>query len=141
MRIQILPLPSVMVGDDIEEPFALVVDQAEDGIHKELLGEFARQCGAKTFIDLPQTVEIVDRYAETPPQSEAAADALLPPDTIVMRDRNGNPMNMWVTCSCGKPMGRVWSSIDTDPRQERTQIACNGCGNRLTVTVPFRSQA
>ena len=31
MRIQILPLPSVMVGDDLEEPFALVFDQAEDG--------------------------------------------------------------------------------------------------------------
>jgi hypothetical protein len=67
MRIQILPLPSVMVGDDMEEPFALVFDQAEDGIHKELLGEFARQCGAKTFVIVPQTVEIVDRYAEADP--------------------------------------------------------------------------
>ncbi len=64
MRIQILPLPSVVVGDDAQEPFALVIDRAEEGVHKELLGEFARQCGAKTFVIVPQTVEVVDRYAE-----------------------------------------------------------------------------
>ncbi|GAA0853411.1 hypothetical protein ACFQVD_26580 [Streptosporangium amethystogenes subsp. fukuiense] len=65
MRIQILPLPSVVVGEVVEEPFALVIDRAEDDIPKELLGEFARQCGAKTFVIVPQTVEIVDRYAES----------------------------------------------------------------------------
>ncbi|MEU6709975.1 hypothetical protein ABZ897_00735 [Nonomuraea sp. NPDC046802] len=70
MRIQILPLPSVMVGDDLEEPFALVMDQADEGVHKELLGEFARQCGAKTYVVVPQTVEIVDRYADPAPSPE-----------------------------------------------------------------------
>lgn len=67
MRIQILPLPSVMVGDDMEEPFAMVFDQAEDGIDKLLLHEFARLCGAKTLVFYPGTVEIVDRYADVPP--------------------------------------------------------------------------
>ncbi|GAA3417591.1 hypothetical protein [Streptosporangium vulgare] len=77
MRIQILPLPSVVVGDDVQEPFALVIDQAEDDIHKELLGEFARQCGAKTFVIVPQTVEVVDRYAEPAKHAaDVAAESL-----------------------------------------------------------------
>jgi hypothetical protein len=67
MRIQILPLPAVMVGDDLEEPFAIVFDQAEDGVNKELLYEFARQCGSRTHLIVSQTVEIVDRDAESQP--------------------------------------------------------------------------
>ncbi|GAA2861511.1 hypothetical protein [Nonomuraea rubra] len=67
MRIQILPLPAVMVGDDLEEPFALVFDQAEEGVNKELLYEFAKQCGSRTHLIVSQTVEIVDRDAELQP--------------------------------------------------------------------------
>ncbi|MFN2636868.1 MAG: hypothetical protein ABR585_07580 [Gemmatimonadaceae bacterium] len=63
MRIQILPLPSIVVGDDVQEPFALVFDQADDSINKELLASFAHLCGAKNHIIVPQTVEVVDRYA------------------------------------------------------------------------------
>src|SRR5690606_8536630 len=35
MRIQILPLPTVVNGDDVEEPFALVVDQCQSGLYSE----------------------------------------------------------------------------------------------------------
>ncbi|MFC4006613.1 hypothetical protein ACFOY2_05230 [Nonomuraea purpurea] len=68
MRIQILPLPSVMVGDDMEEPFAIVVDQCPKGIVSEWfagqLTDFAKDCGGKAALVTPETVEIVDRYAD-----------------------------------------------------------------------------
>jgi hypothetical protein len=79
VRIQILPLPSIVRGDDMEEPFALVFDQIEDDAPKLLLYEFARQCGAKTHVMVPQTVEIVDPYAETPLPPEPPMVQMEPP--------------------------------------------------------------
>lgn len=138
MRIQILPLPSVMVGEDMDEPFALIVDQWPDGAYDSSLQGFADMCGAKAVWVRSETVEVVDRFAETPPQEPTPKPAALTtPDRIVLRDRNGNAMNMWATCSCGAAMtfdlAASW--------QEKTEIVCKRCGNRLTVTVPRGSQA
>lgn len=76
MRIQILPLPSVVKGDDVEEPFALIVDQwphdlyqrspHERTVDEEAWGSFAVNIGARGIIATQETVEIVDRYAEAP---------------------------------------------------------------------------
>lgn len=78
MRIQILPLPSVMVGDDLAEPFALVVDQCrydDPNLMSPLVAEaaqgrwkrFAEECGARTVLVTDETVEIVDRFADPDP--------------------------------------------------------------------------
>lgn len=67
MRIQILPLPSNVVGEVVEEPFALVVDQyegASDETSLEYWSKFGAQCGARSTLVTPATVEVVDRYAE-----------------------------------------------------------------------------
>lgn len=81
MRIQILPLPSVMVGDDMEEPFALIVDQwphphgsrPTEASERDSAdwGGFAQDCGARSIIATPETVEIVDRHAEPAPETAA----------------------------------------------------------------------
>lgn len=149
MRIQILPLPSVVVGDDVQEPFALIVDQYDADVDEQMAEgwrTFKENCGARALLITPDTVEVVDRYAESAsaeptPESKTAIPALLEPGTIVLRDRNGNPMNLAVTCSCGHPMSADWSSRGSVPQYERTDVICNGCGNRLTVTVPFVDQA
>lgn len=177
MRIQILPLPSVTVGDDTQEPFALIVDQWPDGAYDSSLQGFADMCGAKGVWVRPDTVEVVGRYAEpalreAPAGTTIARDGVLfgrrirlewpdglPPEIpretlatkvmngiaksvlgsrpIVLPDGNGRAINIEATCSCGSEMARSWSAIDSDPEegtQERTQIACKICGNRLTVT-------
>ncbi|MEU4224306.1 hypothetical protein AB0F17_08435 [Nonomuraea sp. NPDC026600] len=73
MRIQILPLPSVMVGDDMDEPFALVIDQWEGTpAESAAWAEFGLSCCALAVLTTPYTVEIVDRYADAAP---AAGDA------------------------------------------------------------------
>ena len=67
MRIQILPLPAVMVGDDLQEPFAVIVDQFEWPIDESASAkwrQFKEQCGARAVVVDPGTVEIVDRNAE-----------------------------------------------------------------------------
>jgi len=68
MRIQILPLPTVVKGDDVEEPFALVVDQCKSGLYseqdaKEWAG-FKEAVGARGILVTPETVEVADRYAD-----------------------------------------------------------------------------
>lgn len=72
MRIQILPLPTVCTGDDVEEPFAIVVDQFEwpiDESASEKWKRFKDMCGARAVLVDPGTIEIVDRYAEPEPES------------------------------------------------------------------------
>ncbi|MEU4410730.1 hypothetical protein AB0F88_40020 [Streptosporangium sp. NPDC023963] len=68
MRIQILPLPSVVVGDDVQEPFALVVDQWRSPLSPDefMAGwhKFRDECGAKAVFVTEDTAEVVDRYAE-----------------------------------------------------------------------------
>jgi DNA-binding transcriptional regulator YhcF (GntR family) len=227
MRIQVLPLPSVVVGDDVQEPFALIVDQHNSDMDEttaDAWRTFKESAGARALLITPDTVEVVGRYAEAAPQQAEQAPtasrrgdhdpdkallyesirdelivyidrgiypvgALLPsirdisgrwgvstttarrvlaelvtagyarPDgtrghvvtasasaalsasvPIVLRDRNGNAMNMRVTCSCGNEMTTDWSAYDYAPgerTQERTQIVCKGCGNRLTVAIPL----
>ncbi|WP_068925003.1 hypothetical protein [Planobispora rosea] len=77
MRIQVLTLPSVVVGDDVEEPFALVVDQVHDRIRDEVEGEkwrlFRDQCGARALLVTSETVEIVDPYAAAPEDPSLSA--------------------------------------------------------------------
>jgi hypothetical protein len=72
MRIQILPLPSVVKGDDVEEPFAIVVDQFEHPIDESATArwqQFKEQCGARAVLVDPGTVEVVDRYAAPAPSA------------------------------------------------------------------------
>lgn len=146
MRIQILPLPSVMVGDDMDEPFALIVDQHDSAVDEQTAEEWQRfktNSGARALLVTPDTVEVVDRYAETPAQeaTSKATPVLARPqlklDPIVLLDGNGNPMNMWASCSCGVAM-----SFDLAASwREKTAVICRSCGNRLTVTVSAGSQA
>lgn len=147
MRIQILPLPSVVVGDDVQEPFALIVDQHDSDVDQQTADEwhqFKTSAGARALLITPDTVEVVDRYAEPSlpePSSKSggAIPTLLSLDTIVLRDRNGNPMNMSVTCSCGNAMARTWTAYGPDAR-DTTEVACKACSNRLTITVPLGGQ-
>lgn len=79
MRIQILPLPAVVVGDVVDEPFALVVDQCQyDNLNLipssvakaavERWERFGEECFAAAVLVTDETVEIVDRYAEPKPE-------------------------------------------------------------------------
>src|SRR5687768_2366602 len=85
MRIQILLLPSIVNGDDVEEPFALIVDQVPAATRAEVDGEtwqrFREQCGAKALLVTSETVDVVDRYAgdaaECPPRT--AVHVNMPP--------------------------------------------------------------
>lgn len=66
MRIQVLPLPSTVVGEVVEEPFALIIDQWSEGVSADYDDQwkgFAADCGARAVLATPQTVEVVDRYA------------------------------------------------------------------------------
>ncbi|MFI7691766.1 hypothetical protein ACIBQ6_22045 [Nonomuraea sp. NPDC049655] len=54
--------------------------------------------------------------------------------SVVLADRNGNAMNIVVTCSCGAEMRRMNESRRTGAGI-MTELACSRCGNRLTVTV------
>lgn len=67
MRIQVLPLPSVVVGDDVREPFGLIVDQCDtNAIDADRWTRFSEECGAYSILITPETVDVVDRYAEAP---------------------------------------------------------------------------
>lgn len=69
MRVQVLRLPCVVVGDVVEEPFALVVDEAVPPAEmpdwaREMSGitwrQFAEECGARSVIVTPDRVEVVE---------------------------------------------------------------------------------
>lgn len=81
MRIQILPLPAVVVGDVVDEPFALVVDQCPAEVVSEFfagqVNSFAEECGAKASLITSETVEMVDPHAEPAP-GEPSEIATLP---------------------------------------------------------------
>lgn len=179
MRVQILPLPSVVVGDNVEEPFALIVDQHDSDMDQQTADEWQRfkdSAGARALLITPDTVEIVDRHAEPAPKEAPAetttvidgvlfgrrirlewpdglppeltrealatkvmnglAKTVMGPRPIVLPEGNGKAINMEVTCSCGFEMVSSWSALDSAPgeaTQERTEIACKICGNRLTI--------
>lgn len=108
MRIQILPLPSVIVGDNVEEPFALVIDQAGEtasldnqAIYADLT-TFAINCGARATYMTADTVEIVSPYADVEPRAHC-----LPCD-------NGEASAQGATCACITP---CWNP--DCPRAER----------------------
>lgn len=59
-RLQILHLPDVHVGDTVEQPFALVLDQADQ--HSEFTENFslfAGACGARAALITQDTIDIV----------------------------------------------------------------------------------
>jgi hypothetical protein len=94
MRIQILPLPTVVKGDDVTEPFALIVDRHE-GTHERIaedasvLARFMYDCGALALLVTKETVEVVDRYAQ-------------PPVTVTMTDtviKDAKPFRACTECS------------------------------------------
>ncbi|MEQ4717898.1 hypothetical protein [Nonomuraea sp. B19D2] len=63
MRIQVLRLPLIELGGVSEEPFALIVDQAQyenGGWSEPALAVFAEQIGARGIWVTNQTVEIVE---------------------------------------------------------------------------------
>ncbi|MEU4574847.1 hypothetical protein [Nonomuraea sp. NPDC023979] len=79
MRIQILPLPTVVKGDDVEEPFALIVDQHDvdmDEQTAEQWDRFKTSAGARALLIVPDTVEVVDRYAEPAVAKDDDADRI-----------------------------------------------------------------
>lgn len=81
MRIQILLLPSVVVGDDVREPFGLIVDQCDtNAIDADRWTRFSEECGACSILITPETVDVVDRYAEAP-EAEPAEDGATPSET------------------------------------------------------------
>lgn len=60
-RIQILELPSVVVGDLVETPFALIIDQAEgafEGPGHPLLAGFKEALGARAIGVFSETIDI-----------------------------------------------------------------------------------
>lgn len=60
-RIQVLELPSVVVGDLVETPFALIIDQAEvafEGPGHPLLAKFMEKIGAKAIGVFSETIDI-----------------------------------------------------------------------------------
>ncbi|WP_326646657.1 hypothetical protein OG884_18665 [Streptosporangium sp. NBC_01755] len=79
MRIQIFPLPHVVVGEVVEQPFALVVDQYDAPTTEEEFDRwqhFKQECGARAVLVTPETVEVVDRYAEpAAPQEPVSGNA------------------------------------------------------------------
>lgn len=82
MRIQILPLPTVVKGDDVEEPFALVVDQCKSGLYAERDAQewagFKEAIGARGILVTPETVEVVDpRAVSGASEIDRLADYLL----------------------------------------------------------------
>ncbi len=91
MRIQVLPLPSQMVGEVVEEPFSLIVDQLGVGLTEVQCRQWSRfteSCGARAVAFHPDTVEVVDRYAE--PASEPVmrpADPVVPPREFDAEER------------------------------------------------------
>jgi hypothetical protein len=70
MRIQILELPAVVVGDDVTTPFALVFDQCppvdQEGNYPddERMANVTTAVGASGFFATSQTVDIVDRFQD-----------------------------------------------------------------------------
>lgn len=75
MRIQILPLPSYMVGDDMEEPFALIVDGCQyDNLELvpsdvrvaalDRWKRFGEEDGARAVFVTDETIEVVSQYAD-----------------------------------------------------------------------------
>lgn len=101
MRIQILPLPAVMVGDNLEEPFALVIDQCPhnlqttpSSVRDAQLAEwakFASDCGASAFSVFDDTIEIVDPNSGQEPRR-----------TCLFCD-DGDAAGHGADCSCSAP--------------------------------------
>lgn len=75
MRIQIMPLPHVVLGEAVTQPFALIIDQAPipsvvDAATAEIVrlhldgwDGFRERCGASAHLITAETVEVVGRYA------------------------------------------------------------------------------
>lgn len=110
MRVQILPLPSVVVGDDVREPFGLIVDQCDtNAIDADRWTRFAEECGACSILITPETVDVVDRYAEAP-EAEPAEDGVAPSETPSAGAADTGPF-VWDT----GPFIRLGESANVNP--------------------------
>lgn len=113
MRIQILPLPSVVVGEMVEEPFALVIDQWDDTplkaqAYAEQWDAFKTACGARAILATAETVEVVDRFAES---ATDTADSNGPVGPA------GAALTVALLGSFGKTIGKVRDLRDTQGQQ------------------------
>ncbi|WP_435209587.1 hypothetical protein [Streptomyces sp. bgisy034] len=84
-RIQILELPMVHVGDYVETPFAVIIDEATeetfqslafgtttapDGTERPLYENIKEQLGARAILAFAETIEI-PANGDHPPESQA----------------------------------------------------------------------
>jgi hypothetical protein len=134
MRIQILPLPSVIVGDNVEEPFALIVDQWPDGAYDSSLQGFADACGAKAVWVRAETVEVVDRHAETQPTPTATINATLYGKPVHIEWPDGLPLGL-SRREVGERLGRallepahIAASKTPHPYMDAGEGWCSTCG-------------
>jgi hypothetical protein len=110
MRIQILPLPAVMVGDDLQEPFAVIVDQFEWPIDESASAkwrQFKEQCGARAVLVEPETVEIVDRDAEPAPVPHPSPQVSISMSDTVIREAAAKQLGRDVAKALGLPVRRA----------------------------------
>lgn len=126
MRIQILLLPSVVVGDDVREPFGLIVDQCDtNAIDADRWTRFSEECGACSILITPETVDVVDRWTEAP-EAEPAEDGPAPSETPSAEAADTGPF-IWNT----GPFIRLGESANVNPYK----IAAEMC-YRLTGRWP-----
>lgn len=118
MRIQVLPLPSVVVGDDVREPFGLIVDQCDtNAVDVGEWKRFAEECGACSILITPETVDVVDRYAEAP-EAEPAEDGPAPSETPSAEVADTGPF-IWNT----GPFIRLGESANADPYKVAAELS------------------
>lgn len=118
MRIQILLLPSVVVGDDVREPFGLIVDQCDtNAIDADRWTRFSEECGACSILITPETVDVVDRWTEAP-EAEPAEDGGASPETPSAGAADTGPF-IWNT----GPFIRLGESANADPYKVAAELS------------------
>ncbi|MGW4422543.1 hypothetical protein [Streptosporangium sp. NPDC004631] len=117
MRIQILLLPSVVVGKVVREPFGLVVDQCDtSAVDAGEWKRFAEECGARSILITPETVDVVDRWTEVP-EAEPTEDEVAPSETPSAEAADTGPF-IWDT----GPFIRLGESANVDPYKIATEL-------------------
>lgn len=102
MRIQILELPALVVGEDVTTPFALIFDQCPKSeptetyqgvaIREDLgavrdVAAFADSVGASGYFCTAETVELVDRFRDLEVEHEHVEERPTP----VVINYSGDP--------------------------------------------------
>lgn len=147
MRIQILPLPSVVVGDNVEEPFALIVDQHDSDMDQQTADEWQRfkdSAGARALLITPDTVEVVDRYADAQPAPSEAIDATLYDKPVRIEWPDGLPLGL-SRREVGEMLGRallepahVAASKTPHPYMDAGEGWCSTCGLGRLARIHLR---